>query len=264
MPCPSSHAKPGRKSVPPLPLIAASSGRSEAAYAEYHESCHRFSLKVADRRVGGLGRQLPGRRGRYRAPQTRACVLTHSVPHIIDSPKIRKTLSGCSRACSAIHCCFVDVVLELRVPPSFPPSGSDDVTPPFPRSGPGAPVPRYQEYYEGAKTPCTASRLAPLVSPAGTIADLLVRGFARALPPCRRSGTTGRGLDWSPGPFPTPGICHRWTRQGLPGFLANHPVAMPTFSDPGRSLAPHRYWRFRCCPRCLNDEGTDIEDFEAQ
>ena len=80
-----------------------------------------------------------------RPPQTRACVLTHSVPHIIDSLKIRKTLSGCSGACLAIHCCFVDVVLELRVPPSFPPSGSNDVTPPSLSRVPVAPVPCYQQ-----------------------------------------------------------------------------------------------------------------------
>ncbi len=62
-------------------------------------------------------------------------------------------------------------------------------------------------------------------SPAGTTPCLLVRSRSPA----------GRG---GPGPFisasgPCSGVC-AWTVQGLPGSLASHPVAMRTFSDPGR------------------------------
>ena len=41
-------------------------------------------------------------------------------------------------------------------------------------------------------------------------------------------------------------------------------MAMQTFSDPGRPVAPRLLRRFRCGPRYYKNEGVDIEDFEAQ
>ena len=108
------------------------------------------------------------------------------------------------------------------------------VSGPFPIHGPAhatpafrvrvAPVPRCQQYYAGVTTTCTTS-LRLILSPAGTTPCLLVRPLSPA----------GRG---GPGPIVSAGGPwsgrRTWTVQDLPGSPASHPVAMRTFSDPGR------------------------------
>ena len=132
------------------------------------------------------------------------------------------------------------VVLSLWPPPSL-------------GRVPAIPVPRRQQYYAVATTSCPAS-LRLIDSPAGTTLRLLVRSLSPA----------GRG---GPGPLVSargPSGLPSWTVQDLPGSPASPPVAMRTFSDPGRPVAPRPGRRFRYGPRYYKNEGVDIEDFEAQ
>ena len=170
--------------------------------------------------------------------------LTHSVPHMADS-----------RFRSVRGYPWLFRVRGIRNssfrPVSHPWPCSCDA--PFPRTGPGGPGSPPSSVLCGATTPCTAS-LRFIDSPAGTTPCLLVRSRSPA----------GRG---GPGPFVSasgPSGHLAWTVQGIPGSLASHPVAMRTFSDPGRPVAPRLWRRFRCCPRNYKNEGVDIEDFEAQ
>ena len=114
-----------------------------------------------------------------------------------------------------------------------------------------ATVPRLRRYYQGATTPRIAS-LRLIDSPASTTCRLLVRvSLARSRSP--QTGSTGPG-DFR---FRRPHAGHyRWTIQGLPGFLAVHPVTLRRSRDPGRPLVPRPSRHCRCCPRLTNTEDT--------
>ena len=94
-------------------------------------------------------------------------------------------------------------------------------------------VPRRHGYYGGATTPWPAS-LGLIVSPVGTAEYPLVR--VRCAFPTTGGHSRRAGCPWSAG-----SPCFRQlslrTGQGLPGFLASHPVALR------RSPTPAGPWR---------------------
>ena len=82
----------------------------------------------------------------------------------------------------------------------------------------------------------------------GRSASTAVRSFEASLACSRRAadraGRAGVLILFSRA-MSAPDRAVAWTRQGLLGFLASHPTAMRTFSDPGRSCLPHPRGRIR-------------------
>ena len=147
------------------------------------------------------------------------------------------TRSGCTLACSAIHCRFVYVFVELSVSSSVSVSGSVHATPRFPPAGP-----------DGHGSPPSAVLSGRYDFLLRSSFSLLVRQPAPWLPAhsCpplrsrRRAGpTTGRGLCRSRWPSPSSDLAHG-QEQDLPGSLAPHPVTLrrsTTPDDPSRLAA---------------------------
>ena len=153
----------------------------------------------------------------------------------IHSPSIRwcrdvNTRSGCSLACSAIHCCFVDVVVELSV--SSIVSHQWVWTCDASLSSDGSRWPRFPAVsgtMKALRLPVPHA-LRLMVSPAGSTGSCF---FSCPLTRSRRCAgqSPGRGLCWSRWPSPSSGFPHG-QKQDLTGSLATHPVALRLSKTP--------------------------------
>ena len=169
--------------------------------------------------------------------------------------------SGCSLACSAIHCCFVDVVVELSVPSIV--SHQWVWTCDASLSSDGSRWPRFPAVSGTMKA---LRLLAPhalrlMVSPAGSM-DSRIFVSARALPAtCRPVAGPGSLLVTLAVPFQR---FSSWARTGPHRFPGDLSRGSAPFQDPGRPVAPRQSRCFRCCPQAQHTEGVvGLHDFEA-
>jgi hypothetical protein len=165
------------------------------------------------------------------------------------------TRSGCSLACSAIHCCFVYVLVELRVSSSVSHQWVCSGDAPLPSSGSRWPrFPAFSGTIKALRLPALACpsaywfrQPAPRAPAGGSCPPW-------ALPPsCRPDGGPGSGLFALAVPFQR--SCPR-ARAGSPRFPGDPSRDFAAVHDPGRPVAPRRWRRFRYCPRPVNTEGV--------
>ena len=157
--------------------------------------------------------------------QTERARLTHSVPHVTGSLKARL----------AIHCCFVDVLVELRV--SSIVSHQWVCTHDIPLPSFGSRWPRFPAVIGTMRM----LRLLTCVPSAYLFASRYrgalpgVCAFACALPPSGQRRTAGRGQLFSAG-IPFPAVYLPRTEQDLPGSLAVHPMTLRRSTTPDDPL----------------------------
>ena len=140
------------------------------------------------------------------------------------------------------------MVLCLRHPPSL-------------QRVPVAPVPRLPRYYEGATTSCPRVSFGLLFrQPVPQVPVGFVRRFHA---PDAGTGTAPGQEFWSAAP---PRACG--TLPADRGRISQVPWrAIPRLCIGLRPRTVRRaspWRRFRCCPHYLKNEGTDVEDIEAQ
>ena len=145
------------------------------------------------------------------------------------------TRSGCSLACSAIHCCFVNVLVELRVSSSVSHQWlcSDDA--PLPSSGSRwARFPAFSGTIRTLRLPALACPSAYWFRQPAPWVPVGVRvRFERSR--CRAGPATDRGLDFSCWQSLSSGLA-RGQEQDLPGSLATHPVTLRRSTTPDDPL----------------------------
>ena len=165
------------------------------------------------------------------------------------------TRSGCSLACSAIHCCFVYVLVELRVSSSVSHQWVCTGDAPLPSSGSRWPrFPAFGGTIRALRLPAPAWPSAYWFrQPAPQVPAEFVSTLGRSR---RRAGpATGRGLSWSRWRSLS-SVLARGQEQDLPGSLAIHPVTLR------RSTTPDDPLRLACsgasgtAPTTLNSEGV--------
>ena len=165
------------------------------------------------------------------------------------------TRSGCSLACSAIHCCFVYVLVELRVSSSVSHQWLCTGDAPLPSSGSRWPrFPAFSGTIKALRLPAPAWPSAHWFRQPAPRAPAGVR--VRHGRSHRRAGpAAGRGLCWSRWHSPLQRPCPR-ARAGSPRFPGDPSRDFAPVYDPGRPVAPCQWRRFRCCPHTKNNEGV--------
>ena len=185
----------------------------------------------------------------------------------IHSPSMRwcrdvNTLCGCSLACSAIHCCFVNVVMELRVSSSVSHQWLCTGDAPLPSSGSRWPrFPAFPGTIRALRLPALAWPSAHWFrQPAPRVPVRFVSALGRSR---RRAGpATGRGLDSRAGNPRSSVIAHGQV-QDLPGSLAIHPVTLR------RSTTPDDPLRLACsgasgtAPTLLTMKASSLHGFRG-
>ena len=165
------------------------------------------------------------------------------------------TRSGCSLACSAIHCCFVDVFVELSV--SSVVSHQWVWTCDASLSSDGSRWPRFSAVsgtMKALRLPAPHA-LRLMVSPAGSMGSRIFVS-ARALPAtCRPVAGPGSLLVTLAVPFQR---FSSWARTGPHRFPGDPSRGSAPFQDPGRPVAPRRSRCFRCCSQAQHTEGVVI------
>ena len=172
------------------------------------------------------------------------------------------TRSGCSLACSAIHCCFVYVLVELRVSSSVSHQWLCTGDAPLPSSGSRWPrFPAFSGTIRALRLPaltCPSAywfrQPAPRV-PAGVRVRL---GRSR-----RRTGpATDRGLDFHAG-NPLSSLFAHGQEQDLPGSLTIHPVTLRRSTTPDDPLRLAISGASGAAPTRLTMKASSFTDFEA-
>ncbi len=161
----------------------------------------------------------------------------------IHSPSIRwcrdvNTRSGCTLACSAIHCCFVDVFVERSVSSIVSRQWLWTCDAPLPSGGSRWPrFPAFGGTIRALRLP--APRVLRLIgSPASSAGACAFVSASAFPPPCRPDDGPGSMLFTLAIP-PSSDLAHG-QKQDLPGFLAPHPVTLrrsTTPDDPSRLAA---------------------------
>ena len=165
-------------------------------------------------------------------PSFRSCQFSYPLPF---RGQVRKAQSPLP--------CFPSTVLSSRRPPSL-----DRV--------PVSPVPRRHRYYEGATTSRPRIPGHLFVSLPGPTRFLLGScSLMPALPGGWRSRLGPGSL------FSRRSHCRRalaWTRVGLSGSQATHPVPLPRSTTPAEPTFPRQWRSRRCCPCCSEDKGFSV------
>ena len=163
--------------------------------------------------------------------------------------------SGCSLACSAIHCCFVYVLVELRVSSSVSHQWLCTGDAPLPSSGSRWPrFPAFSGTIRALRLPAPAWPSAYWFrqpAPQAPAVFVSATGAPAAAQARRRAGV----FIGHAGRLPFQRSCPR-ARAGSPRFPGNPSHDSAPVHDPGRPVAPRRWRRFRCCPHTLNSEGV--------
>ena len=183
-------------------------------------------------------------------PQTRAC----AIDALGSSPD--------SNACSAIHCCFVNVLVELRVSSSVSHQWLCTGDAPLPFSG--SRWPRFPAFSGTIR----ALRLPALAYPSAYCfrqpAPRVPAGFVSAVGRSRRrtGPATDRGLDYHAGNPPSSVFAHG-QGQDLPGSLAIHPVTLRRSTTPDDPLRLANSGASGAAPTRLTMKASSFTDFEA-
>ena len=145
------------------------------------------------------------------------------------------TRSGCSLACSAIHCCFVYVLVELKVSSSVSHQWVCSGDAPLPSSGSRWPrFPAFGGTIGALRLPALAWPSAYWFRQPAPQAPAGVR--VRHERSRRRAGpATDRGLDFHAG-SPFSSVLARGQKQDLPGSLAIRPVTLRRSTTPDDPL----------------------------
>ena len=178
--------------------------------------------------------------------------LTHSVPH----------LTGSLNACSAIHCCFVNVLVELRVSSSVSHQWLCTGDAPLPFSG--SRWPRFPAFSGTIR----ALRLPALAYPSAYCfrqpAPRVPAGFVSAVGRSRRrtGPATDRGLDYHAGNPPSSVFAHG-QGQDLPGSLAIHPVTLRRSTTPDDPLRLANSGASGAAPTRLTMKASSFDGFRG-
>ena len=148
------------------------------------------------------------------------------------------TRSGCFLACSAIHCCFVYVFVELRVSSSVSHRWVCTNDAPLPSSGSRWPrFPAFTGTIEALRLPAPHG-LRLIDSPAGSAGCLPCSCPPKALPPpCRLGDGPGSTLFTLASPFQR---SRPRARAGSPRFPDDPSRDSAPVHDPGRPFAPRQ------------------------
>ena len=165
------------------------------------------------------------------------------------------TRSGCFLACSAIHCCFVYVLVELRVSSSVSHQWVCSGDAPLPSSGSRWPrFPAFGGTIRTLRLPALAWPSAYWFRQPAPQAPAGVR--VRHERSRRRAGpATGRGLDCSRWPSLS-SVLARGQKQDLPGSLAIRPVTLRRSTTPDDPLRLAYSGASGTAPTTINNEGV--------
>ena len=178
--------------------------------------------------------------------------LTHSVPH----------LTGSLNASSAIHCCFVNVFMELRVSSSVSHQWLCTGDAPLPSGGSRWPrFPAFSGTIRALRLPALAWPSAYWFrQPAPRVPVRFVSALGRSR---RRAGpATGRGLDCHAGNPPS-SVLARGQEQDLPGSLAVHPVTLRRSTTPDDPLRLANSGASGAAPTRLTMKASSLDRFRG-
>ena len=185
----------------------------------------------------------------------------------IHAPSIRwcrdvNTRSGCSLACSAIHCCFVYVFMELRVSSSVSHQWfcTDDA--PLPSSGSRWPrFPAFHSTIKALRLPAPAWPSAYWFRQPAPRAPAGVR--VRHRRSRRRAGPSAGQVLIGHAGIPSSSGLARGQGQDLPGSLVIHPVALRRSTTPDDPLRLATRGASDAAPTRLTMKASSLYDFEA-